>query len=100
MVSHHWVVCDRCHPSGLGSVRAADAGVVDVPQPLHGSARVSSMPAQRGLNVTPVVPATACHSRSDAERYRGLNPNTISALRLSRIKPVLVQLSLIDLQGR
>src|SRR5262245_37174986 len=84
----------------LGSVRAADTGVVDVPQTLHGSPSVSPMTAQRGLNVTPIVPATAYHSSSDAERYRGLHHNAISALRLSWIKPVLVQISLIDLQGR
>ena len=104
---------DRCHPSGaaadasheaaaqgLRAVRAAHDSGGDVPQALHGSPRVPSMTAQRGLDVTPIVPATPYHSSSDAERYRRLNHNAISALRLSRIKPVFVQISLIDLQGR
>ena len=49
-VPHRWVVFDRCNPSGaaadaghdaaarvLGAARAADDGVVDVPQALHGA---------------------------------------------------------------
>src|SRR6266481_1412476 len=50
VVPHRWVVFDRCNPSGsaadagldaaarvLGAARAADDGVVDVPQALHAS---------------------------------------------------------------
>jgi len=42
-VPHRWVVCDRRTPSGS----AADAGVVDVPQALHGSPSALRIIAQR-----------------------------------------------------
>jgi len=61
VVPHHWVGFDRCNPSGpaadagldaaarvRGAVRAADDGVVDVPQALHGSPSALRIPAQRG----------------------------------------------------
>jgi hypothetical protein len=60
VVPHRWVVCDRCNPSGsaadagreaaarvLGATRAADDGVVDVPQALHGSPSAPPIYAQR-----------------------------------------------------
>jgi hypothetical protein len=60
VVPHRWVVCDRCNPSRStadagsdaaarvrGAARAADDGVVDVPQALHGSPKTPPMHAQR-----------------------------------------------------
>ena len=59
-VPHRWVVFDRCNPSGaaadaghdaaarvLGAARAAEDGVVDVPQALHGSPSAPPIHAQR-----------------------------------------------------
>jgi len=59
-VPARWVVLTRCNPPGsavdagrdatarvLGAARAADGGVVDVPQALHGSPSASPMHAQR-----------------------------------------------------
>ena len=59
-VPHRWVVCDRCNPSRAaadaghdaaarvrGSARAAEDGVVDVPQALHGAPGAPPIPAQR-----------------------------------------------------
>ena len=61
VVPHRWVVLDRYNPAGAaaaarrdaaargrGSVRAADDGVVDVPQALHGSPSAPRITAQRG----------------------------------------------------
>ena len=60
VVPHRWVVFDRGNPSGsaadagldavarvLGAARAADDGVVDVPQALHGSPSAPPIHAQR-----------------------------------------------------
>ena len=60
VVPHRWVVFDRGNPSGsaadaghdaavrvLGSARAADDGVVDVPQTLHGSPSAPPINAPR-----------------------------------------------------
>ena len=60
VVPHRWVVCDRGNTSGAaadagqdvaarmrGSARAADDGVVDVPQALHGAPSAPPMTAQR-----------------------------------------------------
>jgi len=60
VVPHRWGVFDRCNPSGSaadagheaaarvrGATRAADDGVVDVPQALHGSPSAPPIPAQR-----------------------------------------------------
>ena len=60
VVPHRWVVFDRCNPSGsvadagheaaarvLGAARAADDGVVYVPQALHGSPSAPPINAQR-----------------------------------------------------
>src|SRR6266446_3963233 len=60
VVPHRWVVFARCNPSGAaaaaghdaaarvrGAARAADDGVVDVPQALQGSASASPITAQR-----------------------------------------------------
>src|SRR6266446_7540575 len=60
VVPHRWVVCDRCNPSGSaadagheaaawvrGSARAAEDGVVDVPQALHGAPGAPPITAQR-----------------------------------------------------
>src|SRR5713101_590256 len=59
-VPHRWVVFERCTPAGaaadagheaaarvLRAARAAEDGVVDVPQALHGSPRAPPMTAQR-----------------------------------------------------
>jgi hypothetical protein len=59
-VPHRWVVFDQCNPSGaaadagrdaaarvLGAVRAAEDGVVSIPQALHGSPSAPPIPAQR-----------------------------------------------------
>ena len=59
VVPHRWVVCDRCNPSGsaadagfdaaarvLGAARAADDGVVYIPQALHGSPSAPPINAQ------------------------------------------------------
>ena len=60
VVLHRWVVLDRYNPAGSaadarrdaaargrGSVRAADGGVVDVPQALHGSLGAPPIIARR-----------------------------------------------------
>ena len=60
VVPHRWVVFDRYNPSGsaadtgdaaaarvLGAARAADDGVVDVPQALHGSPSAPPIHTQR-----------------------------------------------------
>src|SRR5712691_11587750 len=60
VVPHRWGVFDRRNPSGspadaghdaaarvLGAARAADDGVVDVPQALHGSPSAPPITAQR-----------------------------------------------------
>ncbi len=60
VVPHRWVVFDRCNPSGaatdagldaaarvLGAARAADDGVVYIPQALHGSPSAPPINAQR-----------------------------------------------------
>ena len=60
VVPHRWVVFDRCNPSGSaadaghdvvarvrGAARAADDGVVNVPQALHGSPSAPPITAQR-----------------------------------------------------
>jgi hypothetical protein len=60
VVPHRWVVVERCNPSGAaadagpdaaarvrGFARAADDGVVDVPQALHGAPSASRINAQR-----------------------------------------------------
>jgi hypothetical protein len=65
-VPHRWVGCDRCHPSGAaadagreaaarvrGAARAAEDGVVDVPQALHGSPSAPPIPAQRVVRFDP-----------------------------------------------
>ena len=66
VVPHRWGVFDRCNPSGAaadagldaaarmrGAARAADDGVVDVPQALHGSPSGPPMHAQRGARCDP-----------------------------------------------
>ena len=66
VVPHRWVVCDRCHPSGSaadaghaaaarvrGAARAADDGVVDVPQALHGASSAPPMHAPRVARCAP-----------------------------------------------
>jgi hypothetical protein len=60
-VPHRWVVCDRCNPSESaadaghdaaarvrGAARAADDGVVYLPQAFHGSPSAPPIHAQRG----------------------------------------------------
>ena len=60
VVPHRWGVFDRCNPSGsvadaghdatarvLGAARAADDGVMDVPQALHGAPSAPPITAQR-----------------------------------------------------
>src|SRR5882724_10807453 len=71
VVPHRWVVFDRCNPSGsaadagheaaarvLGAARAADDGVVDVPQALHAS---------------PSAPLINVHRVARFDRYRARN---------------------------
>ena len=60
VVPHRWGVFDRCNPSGSaadaghdaaarvrGAARAADDGVVDIPQALHGSPSAPPIHTQR-----------------------------------------------------
>jgi hypothetical protein len=53
-----------------GFARAADDGVVDVPQALHGSPSAPPQLMRNALlDLTTLVPTTAYHRRSYAERY-------------------------------
>ena len=82
VVPHRWVVCDWCNPSGSaadagheaaargrGSARAADDGVVDVPQALHAAPVPRQLLRNELLDLTTIVPAIAYHCGSYAERY-------------------------------
>ena len=73
-VPHRWVVLHRCHPSGStadprpgaaaswpASAGAADDGVVDVPQPFIGRPVPRQLLRNAWLDVTTIMPTTACH---------------------------------------
>ena len=79
-------VPDRCHPSGSAvdvcsyapawaqrAERAAEGGVVYVLRALSVSPRAPRIHAQRGLDFTPIIPATACKQRNYVERYNRFN---------------------------
>ena len=74
VIPHRWMVCEWCHPSGSaadagheaaargrGSARAADDGVVDVPQALHAAPVPRQLLRNELLDLTTIMPTTACH---------------------------------------
>ena len=82
VVPHRWEVFDRCNPSGSaadaghdaaawvrGSARAAEDGVVDVPQALHGAPSAPPMTAQRVARFDHYRAHNCLPRRSYVERY-------------------------------
>src|SRR6058998_498352 len=82
VVPHRWGVFDRCNPSGaaadagheaaarvLGAARAADDGVVDVPQALHGSPSAPPITAQRVARFDHYRARNCLPPQKLAERY-------------------------------
>src|SRR6266571_8612670 len=75
-------VPDRCNASGSAvdvcsdapagaqrAERAADGGVVDVSRPSLGCQVRRELMRSALLDLTPIIPTTACHQRNYVERY-------------------------------
>ena len=60
-------------PHGGEGLRAADDGVVDVPQALHAAPVPRQLLRNELLDLTTIVPAIAYHCGSYAERYSRCN---------------------------
>ena len=61
------LAADARHDTTVGvrrAERAVDGGVVDVPQDVHRELWRSVL-----LDLSPIIPATACHQSNDVERY-------------------------------
>jgi len=94
VVPHRWVVCDRCNPWGqprtpvLGTFRRPFMG-----RPVPRQCMRNAL-----LDLTTIVPATAYHRRSYAERYSRYSRNELKKkrffgnLRYSRLCSYIIDL--------